>query len=629
LSKVTTSTLQGLNAPQPAQPVVVFAIQSNNKNMDSTATTTGADQTAFRSDTLSSYDDGRGEVRSTTTKTKAPSITTASSSALDNTDEINQSIIFVDYRQPPTIQIQPPAKYKLWILVFALVYFAIWVSELAHFVDFLSFHGWVSPDGAQFLSLYLIVFVLVYAALDLFVATFTFPWGCTYGDGDGDNKSENTQQQYGLGPWLIASRAEWIHNTRFSDSFLMECLKFGINILEDGFSMFNTSPCPGHAATSSSSRGRPNQPITLTTNGQQDPNRSNHDLDRRSTTGPPKVNNDDGDSDDDNDDGSNHDTVPTTYTNQQYHMDDAEVVFTSPSDTCQTILKIQHHLNPDRMQDYCRWQKRVQRAVHLFPGFVSTKMLDVVSEELYLGDQHDDVEMGTTTNTTTTTGTIRRSSQPPVPSTKDDFNHNHKKQSTIGSIATHGTNHTVRSNLHTIYVTFDNIDSLNDWMLSPRRRALMKQLEPMLAVPSQALIQAKRANRRDAFTALTTQQGATTPVLPPKKWKVWWLTTVALNLTIRWVGTFLPYYMEFWSLDEKHPRLQSFVSTIIVTFLNSYVCTPFLLFLFAPWLVRRSNDVDERPVWKLLDDGIASIWWKAVLTTTFYGGCIMTWIIQR
>jgi antibiotic biosynthesis monooxygenase (ABM) superfamily enzyme len=185
------------------------------------------------------------------------------------------------------------------------------------------------------------------------------------------------------------------------------------------------------------------------------------------------------------------------------------------------------------------------------------------------------------------------------------------------------------ANLHTVFLTFDNIDSLNDWMMSPRRKALMNQLEPLLAVPDQELIQAERAAQaRDAFTNLSIQQGQNCPTLPPKKWKVWWLTTVALVATIRWATSFLSYYMEFWGLNESHPRLRMLVIIFIVTFMNSYIMTPFLLFLFHPWLIRRSNEIDERFIWKTLNDGIQSMWLKFLLTFVFYGGCIIAWIAQ-
>jgi hypothetical protein len=157
------------------------------------------------------------------------SATRATSSSAALTDHTT-SVTFVDYRQPPSIRVLPPAKYKLWMIVFVLVYCAVWCSEIAGLLEFLRFKGWLSPDGAQFLGLCIIVLVMTYGGLDLFVAIFTFAWA---------------GKKYGLGPWLQAGRTEWIHHARFSDSFLAECLKFAIQILEDGFGMFNTSPSPG------------------------------------------------------------------------------------------------------------------------------------------------------------------------------------------------------------------------------------------------------------------------------------------------------------------------------------------------------------------------------------------------
>jgi antibiotic biosynthesis monooxygenase (ABM) superfamily enzyme len=360
------------------------------------------------------------------------SATRATSPSVTSTDHTS-SVTFVDYRQPPSIRVLPPAKYKLWMIVFVLVYLAIWCSEIAGLFEFLRFHGWLSPDGAQFLGLCIIVLVMTYGALDLFVAVFTFAWG---------------GEKYGLGPWLLAGRTEWIHHAGFSDSFLAECLKFAIQILEDGFGMFNTSPSPGHAppGPSSGSLKKPKFPIRK---------------EQKSTvTGDPLGRNNDGDSDEiDDDDGT------YSYATHQKHNDDAdeEVYCACSSDTCPAILKIEHHLNPDRSHDYEKWHKRVDRAVRLFPGFLDAKFLDSVSEELVL-DSMDQYDVETGTHISGSTHPLPTSGRPP----------RKHHRITNSSEAIDATNHTVKSNLYTVYVKFGNVDSLNDWMLSPRRNSLSR-----------------------------------------------------------------------------------------------------------------------------------------------------------
>jgi antibiotic biosynthesis monooxygenase (ABM) superfamily enzyme len=467
---------------------------------------------------------------------------------------------FVDYRRPPAAKIQPPSKYKLWLLVFVLVYLAVWASEAASLSQALRFRGWLSPDGAQFLELAMVVFVLTYGALDLAVALGTMTI---------------QGKVYGLGPWLqCGKRTQWVHKTQFADYFVMEVLKGAICVLEEGFGMFNAA--------------RAVAPPTTADNKQAGRSMSRQKL------GSSKDSESTFDHDDDDDD------------------DEQDAPFSCTSNDCETVVKIEHRINPDKMTEYHGWQARIERAAQHAPGLVSIKRMDIVPEEIdhaecpRRGDA--DIEL----NNGTFDGTA--ASLPP--------------QRTLRHSTT-SISMRMKTNLHTVYLTFDNIDSLNDWMMSPRRKALMKQLEPLLAVPDQELIQAERAaSARDAFTNLIIQQGHCSPSVPPKKWKVCWLTTVALVITIRWVTSFLAYYLEFWRLAESHPRLRSLVSIFITTFLNSYVMTPFLLFLFNPWMHRRSNEVDERFIWKTLDDGMGNMWLKFLLTFAYYGGCIIAWIAQ-
>ena len=42
---------------------------------------------------------------------------------------------FVDYIQPPSPKSRPPSKYKLWLIVLVLVYFAEWFAKEAMFTE--------------------------------------------------------------------------------------------------------------------------------------------------------------------------------------------------------------------------------------------------------------------------------------------------------------------------------------------------------------------------------------------------------------------------------------------------------------------------------------------------------------
>ena len=91
----------------------------------------------------------------------------------------------------------------------------------------------LSPNGALFVTLATIIFVLEFGTLDLVIAIFTI---------------NIRGQTYGIDPWLKQGRADWIHQKQ---NFFAECLSCIIQILEDGFGMFNAQPPPKSATDGS------------------------------------------------------------------------------------------------------------------------------------------------------------------------------------------------------------------------------------------------------------------------------------------------------------------------------------------------------------------------------------------
>lgn len=526
------------------------------------------------------------------TNGQADDSATSVSSSIDPT-----AVTFVDYRRPPAAKVLPLSKYKLWLLVELLVYLAVWVSEGANLTEAIRYGGWLSPDGAQFVVLAITVFVLTFAALDVVVFVGTF---------------KIRGKEYGLGPWMkCGARIQWFHKTQYADYFVVECLMGAIHILEEGFGMFNATSKASINATRSLARA-----IQVS------------DQLKNKTSRDGTLHTDDHTSNDEQKDNA--------IAESQHSDDDDDDVrlYKCSSGTCKTIVKIVHRISPDKMPEYLQWQNRIQRAAKLAPGLIDLQSMDIVPEETNESAERVGADTGSQPNKLSNDNGDIEVGQGKVDDNKDQIHSTNcipekiRRLPTFRHAQTSGYS-TRATNLHTVFMTFDNIDSLNDWMLSPRRKALMKQLEPLLAVPDQEWIQAERvASARDAFTNLTIQQGQSTPTLPPKKWKVWWLTTLALVITIRWVTLLLAYYLEFWGLDKAHPRLRALVTTFVATFLNSYVMTPFLLFLFQPWMIRHPNEFDERFIWKSLEDGIHSIWLKFLLTFVFYGGCVIAWLIQ-
>lgn len=178
---------------------------------------------------------------------------------------------------------------------------------------------------------------------------------------------------------------------------------------------------------------------------------------------------------------------------------------------------------------------------------------------------------------------------------------------------------------------FEGVDSLNEWMLSPRRAILMAELRDFLLVPNVERIRMDR-DLPDAYTDLVSQQGRSVPTAGrgPKKWKVAWLTIISLSLSKIWERHVSRYYLEFWGLNNAHILLTRLVSIAVCTFLNSYIMVPLLLYIFAPWMIREKHEkMETKEPWRTLNEGLPSMRRKCALTFAFYGGCLITWLVKN
>ena len=413
----------------------------------------------------------------------------------------DDSTSFVDYIAPPPASLPPPSKYKLWLIIMFLVFFAEWFASEARVTDAFERSGYLSPIAALFFTLAIIVFVLVFATLDLAVTLLTV---------------RVNGRSYGLGPWLKQPRHKWIHK---QENIVAECISIVVRIMEDGFSLFDA---PSVVAT----------------------------------------------------------TSETPYVPQE---------FSCPDGSCRVTLKIEHRINPNKLKEYHQWTHKIDKAS---AKYARGLLYNRKSAVLPIADTFDE-ERGESNQVTDGTTTSR----------SDGL-------------------------LHIVYLTFESVDRLNDWMSSSRRRRLIEELKPMLAEPDVVQIQKSRM-LPDAFTDLLVRQGDCVPTLQPKKWKVFWLTLLGLFFTTMWIGAVLPYYFDVWELDRAHERLKGFVSVAISTFLNSYVMTPLLLFLFDNWIRRKENEIYTREPWRTLSDGITHTWIKALISVAMYGGFVIAWVVNN
>lgn len=178
-------------------------------------------------------------------------------------------------------------------------------------------------------------------------------------------------------------------------------------------------------------------------------------------------------------------------------------------------------------------------------------------------------------------------------------------------------------------INFASIDYLNEYMTSPIRARVVRQLQPLLVSPTVVQLQKSRV-LPDALTDTCTAQGHPVPKLLPKKWKVWTLTTMGLWFVILVTNETMPFYYDKWGLldDGVHERAFALAPTIINTFGNVYIMTPFLTMIFGNWLKRQPDEMDKNEPWRTLNDGFKSPWQKTVLTFAFYGGCFIAWVVK-
>lgn len=435
-------------------------------------------------------------------------------------DEVNtrRRTLFVDYTPPAAANILPPAKYKLSLIIYCLVYLAVWFADKAGLTTFLRFNGWLSFECAFFLQLAMSVFTLTFGALDVFREAFTCK---VHG------------KLYGVGAWLKQPRSTWLY--RYSHVFA-EFLAGIIHILEDGFAMFNALP----------EKRRIDPMLFHVSPGTEDAN------------------------------------------NKQL-----------------VELRVEHHINVEKLQEYERWQKKIKRvSMRHAHGLV-----EVIPNEQNL---------------------------PSVSSSDTSFEGNginiNSVEDADNGNANINTSKDAESDgvLFSTSLMFEDIDSLNEWMVSPRRKVYMSELKDFLLVPNVERLGMNR-DLPDAYTDLVSQQGASVPSKAnlPKKWKVWWLTLISLFISSNWTDHFMAYYYEFWGLNNAHTQLLRLVSIGVTVFTNSYIIVPLLLFLFAPWLKRKKHEkIEMKQPWRALNEGLPSLRWKCALTFAFYGGCFITWMVK-
>mmetsp|Transcript_21712 Transcript_21712/g.47328 ORF Transcript_21712/g.47328 Transcript_21712/m.47328 type:complete len:428 (+) Transcript_21712:227-1510(+) len=179
--------------------------------------------------------------------------------------------------------------------------------------------------------------------------------------------------------------------------------------------------------------------------------------------------------------------------------------------------------------------------------------------------------------------------------------------------------------MHDVQLVFSSHETLREYMASPARARLYQKVESLIVAPS--TMQLKTRQDPGALTEMLSLQGQPEAARPPKKWKVCWIVTVALNFAALIWDAVMPFYYEAWGMDEQSVWLQRLVQFCILVPLIVFVISPMLLMLFSEWVRRKEHEFDTNQPWKALNDGLP-LWLQTTGLLLFFAGTGTAWTLR-
>jgi len=161
----------------------------------------------------------------------------------------------------------------------------------------------------------------------------------------------------------------------------------------------------------------------------------------------------------------------------------------------------------------------------------------------------------------------------------------------------------VENDVHTWRLKFENVNALNNCMATPGWVKMVEELQGLLNSPkiTQIMMEHPPIN---ALVDMLTRQGDATPILPPKKWKVWWITTCSIFFSYLIANaTVFTYYLK-WGWNTGNKDVYRIATTGALVLILNYICTPAALLLVNDWMIRKPHENDTKFPWKQLNDGL-------------------------
>merc|ERR1711865_51815 len=78
------------------------------------------------------------------------------------------------------------------------------------------------------------------------------------------------------------------------------------------------------------------------------------------------------------------------------------------------------------------------------------------------------------------------------------------------------------------------------------------------------------------------------------------------------------FFLSSISSSGKYPGMLALDLALLVA-MFMYLTEPCLMYLFAPWLLRKKTEMDTQEPWRTLNDGFTSRWVQGILTIAFFG----------
>lgn len=165
---------------------------------------------------------------------------------------------------------------------------------------------------------------------------------------------------------------------------------------------------------------------------------------------------------------------------------------------------------------------------------------------------------------------------------------------------------------------FRTLSEMESAATSTQRRKFLAQIRPLLQSPSCIKYEQDRYIH-DAFSELFVNPGESAPSQPPPVWKSAFLVVVGLMMCVWPVNQNLGPVLTDSGIESN--AVTTLVLTCVNVSLNTWVCVPFLIFLFGGWL-QKPRSPPSNCLGVFFDRGLPCLWANFLAAAAYYGALV-------